>query len=294
MRVFVAHFFSRILTALLVMSNRWVLVTGGTGFVGRQICGALISKGLCLRCVVRTGTKSEILDDPNVEVVSTDNLFNEGFDWWVDKLRGIDMVIHAAWFTEPGEYLESDLNIECLQGSLTLAKATISAGVRRFVALGTCFEYDVTYGRLPSNSPLKPLTVYAATKVALFTSLSHWLPRNSVEFLWCRLFYLYGIGEDARRFIPYLRSRLQNGEPAELGCKTRVRDYLDVVEAGEMIVDFALSLKLGPVNICSGIPVTIEELAERIAAEYGRPDLLKYGLKGDGPFDFECVVGVKS
>jgi nucleoside-diphosphate-sugar epimerase len=61
-----------------------------------------------------------------------------------------------------------------------------------------------------------------------------------------------------------------------------------------MIADVALSERTGAVNICSGEAVTVRALAERIADEYGRRDLLQFGAKPDRPGDPALVVGVLS
>jgi len=66
-----------------------------------------------------------------------------------------------------------------------------------------------------------------------------------------------------------------------------------VEEAGRMIADVALGHSEGAVNICSGTPVTVRELAESIADEYGRRDLLRFGARPDNPFDPPKVVGVR-
>ena len=95
-------------------------------------------------------------------------------------------------------------------------KARRRGGVKRFTGIGTCFEYDLAAGALSVHSPLRPLTPYAGAKTAAFMALSQWLPRQGVEFAWCRLFYLYGEGENERRLVPYLRAKLMAGEPAEL------------------------------------------------------------------------------
>ncbi len=83
------------------------------------------------------------------------------------------------------------------------------------------------------------------------------------------------------------------GEPAELSSGNQIRDFLDVREAGAMIAEAALSERQGPVNICSGVPVTVRQLAERIADAYGRRDLLRFGARADNAFDPPCVVGVR-
>jgi dTDP-6-deoxy-L-talose 4-dehydrogenase (NAD+) len=119
------------------------------------------------------------------------------------------------------------------------------------------------------------------------------LPSQGIEFLWCRLFYLYGEREDPRRLISYLRSTLAGGKPAELSSGSQIRDFLDVAEAGQMIAENALGNQQGAINICSGIPVTVRQIAEKIADEYGRRDLLKFGARPDNLVDPPCVVGVK-
>jgi dTDP-6-deoxy-L-talose 4-dehydrogenase (NAD+) len=166
--------------------------------------------------------------------------------------------------------------------------------VRRFVGVGTCFEYDLANSvPLAVDAPLKPLTPYAAAKAAAFMTLSQWLPIAGVEFCWCRVFYLSGEGEDSRRLVPYLRAKLAAGEPAELTSGNQVRDHLDVREVAQLIVNHALGDETGPINICSGVPVTVRQLAERIADEYGRRDLLKFGARPDNPLDPPYVVGIK-
>lgn len=92
--------------------------------------------------------------------------------------------------------------------------------------------------------------------------------------------------------MPYIRNQLAAGQIAELGSGTQVRDFLDVFIAAEMIVDVALGGAKGAVNICSGYAVTVRELAEKIADEYGRRDLLDFDARADSPFDPPFVVGI--
>ena len=116
-------------------------------------------------------------------------------------------------------------------------------------------------------------------KADTFAALSQVLRESGIEFAWCRLFYLFGEGEDARRLVPYLRAKLRRGEPVELSSGTQIRDFLDVRDAGRMIADAALGSMQGPVNICSGKPITVRQIAEKIADEYGRRDLLRFGAR---------------
>jgi len=276
----------------MAAASRLVLLTGATGFVGRHLLRALGERGCRVRPVIREGKQERLPRAAAIEklVVSPD-IFAEGAPWWAQACRGVDTVVHAAWYAEPGQYLQSPKNRDCLSGTLRLAEGAAQAKVRRFVGIGTCFEYDLGAGRLSIRTPLNPSTPYAQAKADAFSALSSSLPRQGVAFAWCRLFYLYGEGEDTRRLVSYVRARLQAGEPAELSSGTQIRDFLDIREAARMIVDATLGAEEGPVNICSGKPVTVRELVERIADELGRRDLLRFGARADNPVDPPCVVG---
>ena len=141
-----------------------ILITGATGFVGRQVVQALCKANVQITAVVRPG-KESFQNQPNVRwIVCSPDIFQESTEWWAQQCKGIDVVIHAAWYAEPGKYLQSPKNMNCLTGSLNLAKGATIAGIMRFVGIGACFEYDLSTGVLSIDTPLKPLTLYASAK----------------------------------------------------------------------------------------------------------------------------------
>ena len=273
--------------------SRTLALTGASGFVGRQVLRHLLAADCKVRLILRRGSLSRLNVPPQgLDVVETDDLFAESVENLERWTQGIDTLVHAAWYAEPGKYLDSTANCECLSGTLRLAQAFAQSGGRRFVGVGTCFEYDLDAGTLGVDTPLKPSTLYAATKVAAFQVLSQLLPAAKVQFAWCRLFYLHGEGEDERRLVPYLRRRLAAGESADLTTGNQVRDFMDVADAGRRLVAVALGDRVGPINICSGVATTVRQLAERIADDYGARELLHFGARPDNRVDPPLVVGI--
>jgi nucleoside-diphosphate-sugar epimerase len=271
-----------------------ITLTGATGFVGRHILRNLLDRDCSVRVIVRDPSRlPDIPAHGAVEVVHTPDLFTEANGRLEQLLEGSETLVHAAWYAEPGEYLSSPLNLACLTGTLNLAHAFATAGGKRFVGIGTCAEYDPSPGLITTDAPLMPNTLYAACKASASLVLRCFLERG-VSFAWCRIFYLYGEGEDERRLVPYIRRQLEAGHEVLLSRGDQVRDFLDVKEAARMIADVALGQQQGAVNICSGEAVTVRQLAERIADEYGRRDLLRFGARPENIFDPPRIVGVRN
>lgn len=270
-----------------------ILLTGATGFVGRQIHAALLQAGHEVVPVLRPGSDDRLCPGAPADIgIITKDLFAERPDWWAEKCEGADVVVHAAWYVEPGKYLDSARNMDCVAGTLALAQGAAACGVGQMIGIGTCMEYRLPGDCLDVAAPLDPQTLYAACKLSVYHILTQYLATTQTSLSWCRLFYLYGEGEYPTRLVPYIRERLARGEVAKLSAGTQLRDFLDVRQAGAMIANVVETGQPGAINICSGKPTTIRQLAERIADEYGRRDLLEFGTASIHPSDPAAVVGV--
>ena len=166
------------------------------------------------------------------------------------------------------DHITLNRNLDCVRGSLNLAEGCIHAGVKKFVGIGTCAEYDISSDPIPFNGALKADTLYAASKLATYHLLENIFNKHNISFSWCRLFYLFGEGEDQRRLVLNKLSMVK----AELSSGEQIRDFIDVSLVGRIISDIALSNKDGVINVCSGKPKQcanmllklLENLTERI------------------------------
>lgn len=270
-----------------------VLVTGASGFVGTQIVKQLAKNGHTLRLVARPSAAKDLaVRVPQAVIMECGDLFAQSADWWEQACAGVDAIIHAAWYVNPADYLDSEKNAACVSGSFIMAQGAARAGVKHIIGVGTCMEYALPSERLDVGSPTAPSTVYGACKLALFEILCAFFKSTDMQLSWCRLFYLYGDGENEKRLYPYLNLCLEAGEKVKLGSGTQLRDYMDVSVAGARIADVVDTGQVGAINICSGYPVSIRQFAEGIADRYGRRDLLEFGSHQPHPRDPSAVVGV--
>jgi uncharacterized protein YbjT (DUF2867 family) len=62
-----------------------VLLTGATGFVGRQVLRALHKSAVPVRAVVREGSQSRLKPAETIDkIIATPDLFSESSQWWAD------------------------------------------------------------------------------------------------------------------------------------------------------------------------------------------------------------------
>ncbi len=150
-----------------------VLVTGIGGFVGSFFARLLVNQGYDVHGIVRTTTDLWRIQDilSSIHLFSADLQDYSRINTYLKELKP-DWCIHLAWYAVPGKCLQSSENLNSLQASLNLVSQLAQVDCQRFIGVGTCFEYDFSFGYLSESSPTKPLTLYAATKVALATTLS--------------------------------------------------------------------------------------------------------------------------
>jgi len=254
-----------------------VLLTGITGFVGSHVAREVIADEIDLYAVIREDSNPwrirEIL--PQINVL-TGNLFDTNLFLQIEKIRP-DLCVHAAWDVTPGHYLDEKSNLNCIQASINLANALANSGCKRFIGIGTCFEYDLSQGHVSEESLTSPKSLYAASKLALSLILEQFCRTVSMEYVWLRLFYLYGPYEYEKRVIPHVIYCLLHNQHAKLSRCEQTLDYLHIEDAAAAIWQTSKSEGNGIFNIASGHPAPLYDLINIIASVLGRKDLIEFG-----------------
>ncbi|HTX50275.1 MAG TPA: NAD(P)-dependent oxidoreductase [Caulobacteraceae bacterium] len=253
-----------------------VLVTGASGFVGRQAVKALLAAGADVHAVSRT----PLAIDCNWH--GTDLLDPAGARALLDSVRP-DAVLHLAWCVDHGRFWTDPANADWVAATLSLGRAAAEAGARHFTGVGTCYEYD-----WPSNADcreydtrLKGHTLYDVAKSSCRSVLDALFRELDLGFAWTRLFFLYGPDEDPRRLVASIARALARNEPAACSRGLAIRDLLDVRDAGAALAAVTLAQIGGAVNIGSGIGHRTGDVATTLGRLAGRPDLIRLGSLPD-------------
>jgi len=258
-----------------------VFVTGASGFVGRQCLPLLVAKGYQVHALSRRPGRSL----PGV-LWHRGDLLQPGCAGELLRHLRPRYLLHLAWYAVPGKFWEARENLEWLRASLELLEAFRDNGGARWVAAGTCAEYEWNDGNdgecREDTTLLVPATLYGASKHALERVADLSRRQTGVSSAWGRMFFLYGPHEHPARLVAYTVQSLLQGEPAFCSDGRQVRDFLHIEDAAAAFVALLLSEVEGPVNIASGDPVSIRNVLEEIGRQTGRPDLLRLGARQSG------------
>lgn len=247
-----------------------VLLTGATGFIGQNAIAPLIENGFN---VFALKLPHENLAEKNVTWCDGD-LFDFA------KIRRVfakvkpEYLLHFAWDTRPGIYLEDNANFEHLKAGLEMLKCFKENGGKRVIFAGTCFEYELGAEILYEHAPKNPQTTYGKCKNYLHQLAGLYAKNNALSFGWGRIFYVYGQNENVKRLAGYVVNSLKNKQTVTINSSQLVKDYMYTKEIARAFVDFLRSEVIGEVNICTGSGISLGDFCTKIAQKLGTESLL--------------------
>lgn len=251
-----------------------ILLTGATGLIGKETIIPLLNRGFKIFAVSSkeqnktdgiTWIKADLLDDLEIN-----RLF--------EQVRP-EYLLHFAWDTTPGSYLESDLNFKWLNSSLNMLKQFKLRGGKRVVFAGTCFEYEFKNEPLKETDKTSPVSTYAKCKNELRKLAIDYCRENELSFGWGRIFYVYGKGEHEKRLVPFVINSLKQNKEVVISVGDLIKDYMFTKDIARAFVQFLDSDVTGCVNICSAKPIKIKEIVSLIAEKLDKKNLIIFEPK---------------
>jgi len=248
------------------MSPVKVLITGAAGFVGRHLTSHLEASG--------------------DEVIGADRFGADGVDitdaaavaQLISRVKP-DAIYHLAGWADVGGSWKAPVEAfrANAEGTLNVLSAAADAGVERVLAVSSADVYGKVEPRelpLTEDSPLRPASPYAASKVAAdYLGLQAWLGRG-LPVLRVRAFNHLGPGQTDKFVAPALASRIARAERGsgnhalpigDLSARRDFTDVRDVVRAYRLLMEHG---EPGEVyNVCSGVDLAVQDLADQLLAQ---------------------------
>jgi UDP-glucose 4-epimerase len=253
-----------------------VLITGGSGFIGRHVVSALRETGAHVRVI-----DLQPHPDPEVEVVQGDiadaDVIEAAFE------GGFDGVVHLAAVTSVLKSVEHpELTYRTnVEGTHRVLEGAREAGVEALVFASTnAVTGPMEEPAITERSRMRPMTPYGATKAAGEMLMSAYTQVYGVRCTCLRLTNVYGPGMQAKdSIVARLMRGIRLGTTFEIyGDGTQVRDYVhahDVVAAARRALEDARWQ--GPVVIGTGHSLSVLDVVEEVRRATGHEVPTRHG-----------------
>ena len=248
------------------LTTATVLVTGGSGFIGRSVVGALRTAGAAVRVA-----DLNPFPDPDVPAVVGDLRDPAKLDRATD---GVDAIVHLAALTRvlqsiemPGEVFST--NVAVTQELLERAR---TGGARAFVLASTnAVVGDVGSTPITTDLAVRPLTPYGATKAAGEMLVSAYAACYGIAGSALRFTNVYGPGMLAKdSMVPRLMRAALSGDTVSIfGDGTQVRDFVHVDDVVASIMLALTTGMTGTMIVGSGHSPSVNELVAAVRRATG-------------------------
>lgn len=178
----------------------------------------------------------------------------------------VDVVFHTAAGGVTDPCLDpSSLSAINVAGTEKVIRAARDNGVRRFVHIGSCFEYG-DGAQIDEESPLRPRSAYASTKVEASKAVlaaSRFFEFGSVVL---RPFMVYGPGESETRLVPHIIRNAIAGREINLTGGEQIRDFVFVEDVISALVrtSYVKGIAGQAFNLCRGYGVKVKAVAKMV------------------------------
>ncbi len=321
--MFSVYFFKNIhvyLREILIcnFNNMKILVTGGAGFIGSNLCEALLMRGNQVVCLdnFSTGKINNLL--PLLRDYSTDFKLVVGdicnLDDCLKAIQGVDYVLHEAALGSVPRSIKDPIttNKVNIDGFLNMLIAARDAGVKRFVYAASSSTYGDSK-QLPKIEDAigKPLSPYAITKYVNELYADVFARTYGIETIGLRYFNVFGRRQDPfgsyAAVIPlFVKKMMAHESPVINGDGEYSRDftYIDnVIQMNLLALETTNPDAVNQVyNTAYGERTTLNQLVcylKEFLSEYD-PEIAKVEILhgpnrlGDIPHSLACIDKAKT
>lgn len=258
-----------------------VIVTGAAGFLGWNLVDFLLAHDFLVDAIVRPNSPSNarLAEHPHLHVIP---LAMEEIARLPEQIAApCDYAVHLAWDPHRMDFAAQRAS---LFSTLDLIEALGVIGCRRFLGIGSQAEYGVTHEIMEERMMPQPITPYGAAKVAALHLTHVRAQQLGIDWLWGRVFSVYGRYEPETTLLSYLARTLRSGETPQMTAGTQLWDYLHASDAAAAMAALLLRGRNGEVyNIAHGDVRPLRSFAEEMRDILAPAAQIAYGTSERPP-----------
>ena len=238
-----------------------LLITGISGFIGRNLINKIIKHEKNILGISRNKIKLNELkllkgDLKDISKIKDDLI----------KFQP-EVVIHLAWQGIPDYSFEnSKKNLELSMNFFEFIFDNTKC--RKIIISGSCWEYDKREGPCNENMKITNNNSFSWAKNSLYDYLNLKCIELNIDFIWFRIFYVFGPLQKNSSLIPYLYYSLKENSKPIIKKPKNSNDFVYIEDVINIIyIAIKKNIPSGIYNIGSGKSTSVLEIIKLIEKE---------------------------
>jgi len=251
-----------------------LLVTGATGFIGQHLVKSLIEQGHIVLALSRTEELHPADNFPcNLYYLQSSLKLEENAIERIKEFKP-DTLIHLAWEKIPDFSFET--SFENLQNQIIFfQKIFLVKSLKKIVVTGSCWEYGKKMGICKETDVCVSNNYFTWAKNSLREFLEFESFQKNINFVWSRVFYVYGPKQRKGSLIPSVIEKIQNGLLPELKTPYNSNDFIYIDDVVDGLIQFAVNnVPSGIYNLGNGESVPIIDVVSKIEKKLNGKQIL--------------------
>lgn len=255
-----------------------IAITGATSSIGIALVKKIISEGDEIVAFVRRKSKnvSKLPESDMITLVDFDLTDSKTFD--VENMDKCDVFYHFAWlYTEKinrNDYLKQSENIALTIKTVEMAN---KLGCGKYIGAGSQAEYGFQNILINEESDTRPDTAYGMAKLAAGRMVQALCKQYNMDYVWGRIFSVYGMNDLPGTVINYGLTKYRNGEPAEFSAGTHLWNFLYDEDAAEFFYRLGVNnVENGIYCVASNDTRPLREFLIEMTSEYGKDAICRF------------------
>jgi len=247
-----------------------IFVVGAGGFIGQNLFNLIFAHRYDVYAVTNNARNSWRLV---VNRVPPDNIvtcdINDGtiLKFVIDSYKPRTILNLAAYgaYSKQREY--GRIHLTNFNSTVNFIESLKASGFSAYVHAGSSSEYGTNCSAPGEESPLRPNSHYALSKVACYHAMKYYGEFERLPVAHLRIYSAYGPWEEPDRLVPVLVSKARMKTFPKLVQRDVSRDFVhvkDVCHAFLLAASQIARIRGEAFNIGSGVRTTIGELAELV------------------------------
>lgn len=268
---------------MVELRGKRVVMTGATGFIGRNTAKALLESGAEVFCLVRPGSPNRGLLPEHEKLTAVEGALDQ-VESAVKTIGQADAFFHFAWGGVNRAEIDSPVvQQKNVEDSLACVRASHALGCTFFLDAGSRVEYGITEdGTMEESMECHPVNAYGRAKLEFYQRAVPLCREYGMTYYHLRFFSVYGRGDHPWSIISTLVRDLPLGKTVSLSACRHRWNFMDIQDASRAVLELYRfsdehSGESQIVNVASKDTRVLREFVEEIHEIAGGRGALEYG-----------------